>query len=292
MITVAIGVGLKQVNQARNSVESENFMLETSMILDDVTRLLKETKELDLIVKNDTVEGSIDALSIFLAQTGFIPFESSGVKIILELSSARAKFNPNALVDENSTLPVIERVNALKNYMSEKNVDAIYVNMMLDIMSKEREDGSYNSDIFSEKPLLFRDYITSREHLREVDDSYLKSYRNSAINDVDFEKLFYFSKDRNSSIDLNYATVDVWQMMLKCDLARAEKLNEDGGFYTKIEDLHLSPDEKIALSAFNVSFFEPYLDVKVEIIKGKNNAKIRFEYDMKEKKGSNFVYEI
>jgi len=109
---------------------------------------------------------------------------------------------------------------------------------------------------------------------------------------MNFENLFYFTKDRNVKTDINYATKEVWQMMLGCDEIRAEQLSDDGGFYTKIDDLLLTPDEKIALNLFNISYFEPFLDVRVEIIKGENNAKIRFEYDMKKKKGSNFIYEI
>ena len=291
-ITVAIGIGLKQVKDASKSVENESFMLETSMILDDVLGILKNTKELDLIVKNSSQDVSIDALSIFLAQTSFIPFESSDMKIILELSSARSKFNPNALVDLNSSSISLNKVDALKRYLNDNRVNSEYVNIMLDVMGGVREDMSYNTDIFNEKPYLFRDYISSFKHLDAINDTYLKSYRENSLKDIEFENLFYFSQDRNISIDVNYATNEVWEMMLGCDKVRAEQLHDNGGFYTKVDDLLLTPDEKIALAMFNISYFEPFLDVKVEIIKGKNNAKIRFEYDMKEKKGSNFIYEL
>jgi len=41
-----------------------------------------------------------------------------------------------------------------------------------------------------------------------------------------------------------------------------------------------------------VSYFEPFLDVKIEVIKDDSMAKIHFEYNIKNKKGSNFSYEI
>jgi len=43
---------------------------------------------------------------------------------------------------------------------------------------------------------------------------------------------------------------------------------------------------------FKTSFFEPYIYVVINIEQNKNNAIISFEYDIKKKKGSNFVYEI
>lgn len=290
-ITVAIGVGLKQVKHASQSVEDESFMIESNMILDDVLRLLKDTKELDFITTRGTEEEKINALSVFLAQTAFIPFESGDIKVILELSSARSRFNPNAIVEVNGTVSQ-DRVEALKEYINSKRVNIEYVDFLLDSMSGIKEDGTYTTDIFNEKPYLFRNYITSSKHLEEINDSYMKTYRENTLNNLELENLFYFSKDRNSSIDVNYATKEVWEMMLGCDEIRAEQLSDEAGFYTKLDDLLLTPDEIIYLSQFKTSYLQLYLDVKVEILKDDKNAKIQFEYDMKKKRGSNFIYEL
>ena len=286
-ITFAIGLGLKYIKQASEATKKESFMIQTSLIVNDVMQLLKDTKEIDLIVK----EKSPEMLSMFLSQAEFIPFESSGIKMILELNSARGKFNPNTLVDVNGTLNAsVEE--ALKIYLSEKSINESYTDMLVDMMSKVKQDMSYNTDIFNYKPNLFRDYIVSYKHLSEINEFYLQTYREKHINSIDFGKLFYFSKDRDYKIDLNYATPEVWQLLLGCEKLRAQELSSGAGSYTKVDELFLSDEEKRQLARFKSDYFQPIIDVKVEIMQHDMSAKIYFEYNMKTKKGSNFSYEI
>ena len=278
LITLSVGVGLKYVNSGSKSMQSEQFTLQSSMILDDVLKLLKTSEELAQI-------DSADGLALFLAESSFIPFESDGVSVLIQISSARAKINPNTL----STKP---RLDAFKNYLMLKMVNMEYANMLSDVMSGIKEDMSYNTDIFSQKPYLFRDYITSNKHLLEINDSYMKTYHDNNLKNIDVEKLFYVSKDKNSSIDLNYASSSAWELMLRCDESRAELLSASGGAYTTLEDLALSEEEEVSLAKFQTSFFEPYIDVKIEVSQKNSTANIRFEYNIKLKKGSNFVFEV
>jgi len=278
LITLSVGVGLKYVNSGSKSMQSEQFTLQSSMILDDVLKLLKTSEELAQI-------DSSDGLALFLAESSFIPFESDGVSVLIQISSARAKINPNTL----STKP---RLDAFKNYLMLKMVNMEYANMLSDVMSGIKEDMSYNTDIFSQKPYLFRDYITSNKHLLEINDSYMKTYHDNNLKNIDVEKLFYVSKDKNSSIDLNYASSSAWELMLRCDESRAELLSASGGAYTTLEDLALSEEEEVSLAKFQTSFFEPYIDVKIEVSQKNSTANIRFEYNIKLKKGSNFVFEV
>ncbi|MDQ7066926.1 MAG: hypothetical protein Q9M40_02370 [Sulfurimonas sp.] len=69
-------------------------------------------------------------------------------------------------------------------------------------------------------------------------------------------------------------------------------LRQGQGFIEKPTDLNLNSEEKFRLSKYKTSFFEPYILVSIEIIDGTNTSNIIFEYDIKNKKGSNFVYEI
>ncbi len=286
-ISVVLGISLKQLNSATSKIENENFTLQTSVILDDVLNILRESADLNAIVKDGTKE----ALLVFLSQASFIPFEINGVNIIIELKSARSKLNINTLVDINSTINV-DRAKALERYLANYYVNMDYINMLADNMSKVKDDISYNSAIFNENPHLFRDYIASKKHLKEINDFYTKSYNENSLSKIDFEKLFYYSKDRTSKVDLNYANAELWRLLVSCDELRAEELTLNAGSYDKEEDLGLREEEAHALKAFDVSYYEPYLDVSVDISKGSSSAKIRFEYDMNSKKGSNFVYEI
>lgn len=285
-ISVSLGISLRQVKEASQEVENEVFMLQSALVLEDVLNILKNSKELDAVAQENSVEGFF----LFLSEVGFIPFESEGIKVSIEISSARAKFNINTLSDANATQP--KKTQAMSAYLSNFAINDEYVGILLDNMSGMKEDNSYNSAIFNENPTLFREYIVSQKHLDEINKYYMQSTHKNAITKVDFEKLLYFSKPKNYFVDVNYATKEVWRLMLGCDELRAEELSLGGGLYTKEEDLLLSETETELLKRFETSFYEPYLDVKVGMSKNNAAAFVRFEYDMKTKKGSNFVYEI
>ncbi|QOY52840.1 hypothetical protein [Candidatus Sulfurimonas baltica] len=286
-ITVSIGIGLKYVNEASSEVNSENFMLQTSVIIDDVLTMLKSSKELESIAS----EKSQEALFTFLSQSSFIPFESSGLKITLELSSARSRFNPNTLTDGNNNIDS-QKVNALREYLNNNMINNIYVDILLDGISGVKEDFSYNTEIFYEKPYIFRDYIASSEHLDEINSFYMQTAQENSLKNINFDNLFYFSSDKNTTIDVNYATADVWELMLGCTKERAQAIAVSGGYWITIDDIGLQDDEKIMLGNFKTSYYEPHIDVKVEILQNNKRANIRFEYNMTNKKGSNFSYDI
>ena len=280
VITVAIGIGLKQVNDATKIVTSENFIYQSSIIVEDLLNILQTSKEISAVLDTNSSE----TLYLFLSQAAFIPFESSGVEIVMKINSARGKFNPTSLSNKN--LPLVQQ------YMNRYQVNSQYVDILLDGMSKIKDDNSYNSTIFDEKPYLFRDYIVSKEHLQEFNNFYAREYNDNALKNINFDNLFYLSDDSNMSIDLNYATSEMWEMMLGCQPDKAELLSDGGGFYTKIKDLDLNSEEEENLKLFKTSFYEPILYVEIEITQNELHSRISFEYDIKKKKGSNFVYEI
>lgn len=291
-ITISVGIGLKQTKEASKSVNGENFMLQTSIILDDVLTLLKTSKELGLIGG----ENGKEILNGFLSQSSFIPFEAGDVKVLLEIKSARDRLNINTLKDTNQTAEakkkVKYRVETFKDYINNNGVNLAYADMVLDLMGGIKGDMTYNSDIFYEKPNLFRDYVTSFKHLAELDDFYMKTYHDNKLKDLKLDKIFFCNKNKKTRIDLNYATAEVWEFILNTDIEKANELALGAGGYEKLEDLDLSDEEKLALNNFDISYFEPFLDVHIEIIQNKNVAKIHFEYDIKKRKGSNFSYEI
>lgn len=282
VISVAIGYGLKQINTASQSVKDENFMYQTSLLSEDVLKILQNSRDLQNIADSND---SIDELNIFLSTAEMIPFSVSGIDVMIHIHSARAKYNPR---DLNNSL----QAHYLKSYLMKNMINIEYVNILLDSVSGIKEDNSYNSAIFERNPQLFRDYIASYRQLEKINDFYMQEYNDNSLKKVDFKNLFYFSKDTNTSIDLNYATAEVWEMMLGCEPQRALELHENGGIYTSKEDLNLNEEEKLRLSKYRTSFFEPYLQIDVELSQNGSSASISFEYDIKKKRGSNFVYEI
>ncbi len=289
-ITLSVGIGLKQVKNASEYINTEKFILQTSVILDDVQQLLKNSAELKEVA-DDT---SGESLFIFLSESGFIPFEAGDIKVSLEIKSARARLNINSIIDTNTSNEqgTSDRINALSTYLNNYNINVAYGDMILDIMGGIKEDMSYNSDIFYQKPYLFRDYIVSAKHLDEINDFYMKTYHENSLKNIELSDIFSFNKDRNTSMDLNYISAQTWELLLSTDNLRAEELSAGGGSYTNDESLNLSVEEMLALKRFKYSYYEPYLDVNIEVIQNNSIAKIHFEYDIKNKKGSNFSYEI
>jgi len=285
VLSVALGYGLQALKSSAKVVEKEKFLYQSTLLVEDVLRVLKSSPEMKQLVD----ENSTEALYIFLSESSYLPLEIGGIKVVLSFSSARSKYNPNHLYGRSS------EIEALQEYMQKYMVDALFVDILLDNMrvvtEKNRYD-SYNSRIFDENPELFREYIASLQHLREIEHFYKVEYNNDNINRIEFDKLFYFSKDRETRVDLNYATPEVWEMMLGVDPLRAEELSAGGGSYNTLEDLGLLESEKKSLKRFETSFYEPYLFVKMELMSDVGYSEISFEYDIKRKKGYGFVFKI
>lgn len=284
LISVAVGVGLKHVKESSQEVQKSALMIQTNLILEDILKILKSSKELEQI-------DSAEDLFRFLSENSFKELESSGVKVILNLKSAGSRFNVNALSESNNSVNV-QRVNLLKDFLNRRSINGSLADILLDMMSGYRDDMSYNSNIFDTKPTLFRDRITSREHLNEALQYYSATYHDDLTKKMDIENLFYYDRDKNSSIDLNYATDEVWELILSCDRAKAKELKEHKGVYTKLQDLELDEKQMSNLSSFRTTFFGTRLSVAVDIVQNEHDAKVRFEYDLKTKKATDFVYEI
>lgn len=283
-ITVAIGYGFKQVNKTADIAKKENFTYQSTLLVEDVLSILNTSKDIQKVVDaNSSIE-----LYALLSQAAFIPFEVSGLEIVLKISSARSKFNPSSLDQNNST--------AFRNFLNNNGVNSQYLDILADNLGGIKEDNSYNSAIFDQNPYLFRDYIASEQHLKEINDFYAQEYNDNSLAKIDFKNLFYFSSDKNSSanykIDLNYAKPEVWELLTGATKERAEQLSLNAGAYEKLDDVNLNDEEKVNLAHFKTSFFEPILFVEIDITQNGYSSEITFEYNIKEKKGSNFVYKI
>ena len=280
VISVAIGYGLKQVNSASSIVKEEKFIYQSSIIVEDVLNILKTSPDIARILDSN----SSSDFYLFLSQASFIPLQVSGFDIVLKINSARAKFNPKQLNRDN--------IDLMKQFMNNHNVNSQYVDILIDTISGIKADNSYNSTIFDEKPYLFRDYIADNKHLQEINKFYEQEYNDPSLKNIDFEELFYYGSDANVSIDLNYATPTVLELLLGATKERAEFISDGMGSYTELSDLNLDDDEAESLKKFKTSFFEPYLYIEVEIMQEEMKSNISFEYDIKKKVGYNFVYKI
>ena len=265
-ITLSMGIGFKYIKDTKDSVSEEQFLLQTSALVDDIQNILKNSKQLKEIKNSED-------LSIFLAESSFIPLQYKNTQITLEFSSARGRLNINVLKDK-------QRLEIFKNYLLSKMVVVEFADILLDSMSGIKEDLSYRTDIFNDNPNLFRDYVASDEHLDKLLQIYKNKYHDKHIEDLKMEKLFFADKDTTTKVDLNFATSEVFQLMLGCSKERADELNTNAGSYKKLEDLHLNDDEKKMISKFKYSFYEPHLNIKLSTSQDNKHQSIEFRYDL------------
>jgi len=282
-ITVSIGLGLKYVKEGSQSVNEEKFMLQSRTLLEDFLTMLKTVPQITSI-------NSADTLSLFLAEASYIPINNKDVNIIIKISSARDKINLGILNTK-------AKRDSFRIFLSSNGVNTEYLYILDDLMGGIKEDSSYNTNIFSENPYLFRNYIASDEHLAQADKFYMQTFHEDSLKNITTNELFYTSSENNATnykLDLNRIKPICWEMILGCDKQRAEVLNANAGFYTNLNDVGLSEDENLSLSKFsqNISYYEPFIEVKITIMKKNQRAYISFEYNLESKKGSNFVFEV
>lgn len=280
-ITISIGVGLKHINEAKSSIKDENFLLQTNIILDDVLTLLKDSPELKLI-KNDT---NGEALDMFLLQSEFIPFEVSGLKMAISIKSARSKININELLENNTSIDTLQ-IEQFKKFLNEYNINLAYADMLRDSVSKNDLNYVASTDILDAKPYVFRDYITSQEHLAEINEHYKSTFYENSLSHIDFKELFYMGRESNETkpycIDNTYMTPWVRHMIEDMPLEDAQQFEGFDDNRSEINGFKLCKDEES----------RRYIDVSLEILQDKKTANINFEYDIQQAKGYNFSYEI
>ncbi len=284
VMSVAIGYNLRQVKDASIIVQKEKQVYQNTMFLSDILHLLQNSKLLNQISDNSE---SAEALFAFLSISKYIPLQVADMKVELHITSARKKLNINALDKGNEMY--------FREFFAHMMLSNSYTDVLKDCMSKfhaKNDYNNYNSVIFNENPYLFREYIASKKHLDIINEFYKNEYNDEHINDVDFSKIFAFSADTNETIDLNYAQPELLMLLLNTTKERADALFKLPKPFTSLKDMQLDENEEAVLSKFKTSFFEPYLHIEAVISNDDEYSKMSFDYDMRLKKGSNFVFEI
>ncbi|WP_304546062.1 hypothetical protein [Sulfurimonas microaerophilic] len=287
VITVAVGYALKQINDSSRYVEKEKMLYQAHIFVDDVITLLNGSAQLKSIGENNSVE----ELYLFLQGIeGGIPLTNDGTNLMVYITSACSTFAVNSINKDK------QQEEFLYEYLSRYNVRGEYIELLKDVMKEPKEGVYYNTTIFEENPTLFRGSIASMKHLKKINRFYKKEYQDDAIDAINFTQLFNFSTETNTTIDLNYATPEVWELITGTSSERAKNLAEGEVVYSSKKDLfkalNLGEDEQNRLGKFSTDIFVPYLFIKMDIIRENITSHISFEYDIKHRKGYNFVYEI
>lgn len=283
IISVAIGYGLSEMKKASKIAQNESILYKSSMVLEDILSILENSTDINSLLDDNA---SADLYSFF-EMTQYLPLDIANEKVVLSLKSARSKLNINMINQKNELL--------FRNYFDRYMIGNNYVDILKECMRKNQAKDQYNnsfSSLFDKKPALFRNYIASKEHLEQINEFYTQEYGETNLKMVPFDTLFSFSEDPNEAVDLNYISSDVWELILDTSKERAQELYAGEGTYTSLGDLHLTQKEKKNLAKFKTTFFAPFIFVEIEIMREGSRSKLTFVYDIKKKRGYNFVFEV
>ena len=268
------------LKKSGEALHEARFLLQSGAVVEDVLALMREADKLGAV--NDA-----ESLSIFLFTAGFIPLELKELLVKIEITSAMGHININTLAASK------EFQQALIEYMVRFNVqDAYYMSdLLIDSMGGNKE--VYKTNIFDEMPELYRERIVSRRHFEKVLDFYVRERHDNTISKLPWDTLIRFDDSNVTVIDANYITPALWQMYIPgLDEERAFELASGEGTYNTLEDIDLSPEERVELAKFKLSFFQPTVRMDIEILENNSSAHVAFDYDLISKKGKHFEFGI
>ena len=279
-ITAAVGVSLMNLRKSGEELHQARFLLQSGAVVDDVLALMRGADKLGAVT-------DAESLNLFLLTAGFIPLELKELLVKIEITSAMGHININTLGASEAFQK------ALIDYMNRFNVqDALYMNdLLIDCMGGHKD--IYRTGIFDEMPELYRERIVSKRHLDKIVDFYIRERHDNAVTKVPWKDLIRFGDANATTLDANYITPALWQMLIPgLEEERAVEISSGGGAYSSLEDIDLSPENKANLSAFDLSFYAPTVHLDVEIVENNSSANVAFDYDLTAKKGKHFEFGI
>lgn len=278
-ITVAVGVSLTQFKEGRTHLDKQRFMVQCSAVLSDVVSLLQTAPMINEV-------SDADSLKMLLDSGGLIPLEADGLQLLIRVKSARGTLNINTLA---ASEPFQQALNA---YLLRYNVqDVTYLNDLL-IDSMRGEQPSYRTELFYEKPWLYREGIADRRHFEQLLDYYVQTRFDESVKKVPWEALVHFGNSNTSGVDANYVSSELWKLMLP-DIQdeKAQLLAEGLEVYRELKDLELGDEDIKRLGNYGIEFYKPVLGVELTVVQAEEEAKIIFEYtiDAKQVKVLSYV---
>lgn len=277
-VTAAVGVSIIQLRLSAQQVREGKCLIQSSMILDDLLKLLKTTPLLDQVK-------DAQSMDYFLQNASIIPVALENLNVNIDIDSAMGRFNINTL---SYFKPFQE---ALSGYMVQYEISDVqyFQDLLIDCMSGQKDE--YRTDIFDAMPWLYRERIVSMAHLEKIIDYYVLSRHDNNIRKIPWGQLVRFAPSKDRKIDANYISPQLWQLLLPnitediaVDLASNEFVYERDG------DLPLADEDLAQLKSFDLSYYLPRTLIKVDVRRNDQNVHVAFEYDLKLKKGGNFDY--
>ena len=279
-ITAAVSISLSQYQKGGEALNKSRFLVQSSTIMEDVLGMLQTMQEVKEIK-------DAQSLWVFLQGNTVLPIDAEGVQVLIDITSAHGKLNINEL-SSSETLQ-----NLLSEYLLRYNVqDIAYLNaLLLDCMRSQQP--IYATQIIDTMPWMYHDRIANAEHLKQILAFYTQTRHDNSVQNVPWEKLFRFAENGSSEIDMNYATADLWQLMIpELKEEKAVLLTQNTEPYENEESIDLDLETQQTLAEFGVGYYTPVLNVDISIAKGDLEARIILEYAIDTKEVKVLTYAI
>jgi len=277
-VTAAVGVSIIQLRSSAKQVREGKCLIQSSMILDDLLKLLKTSPMLDSIQ-------DADSMRYFLQNTSIIPLALENLNVKVNINSAMGRLNINRLSSSR------QFQEALSGYMLQYDISDIeyFQDLLIDCMRVENSE--YRTDLFQMRPWLYGDKIVSMEHFDQIIDYYVMNRHDNNIRKIPWKQLIRFGSHSDKGLDANYITPQLWHFLLpELDDGVADDLASGTVVYKGDEDLSLVEEDIIKLKKFDISYYIPRAEIVVDVTRNDQNVHVAFEYDFSLKKGGNFVY--
>ncbi len=277
-VTAAVGVSMIQLRLSAQQVREGKCLIQSSMILDDLIKLLKTTPILEKI-------NNADDLRYFLENTSLIPVALENLNVKVNIHSPMGRININTLASSKAFQE------ALSLYMLQYEIEDIdyFQDLLIDSMGGKQPH--YRTDLFDNQPWLYREKIVSMAHFEQIVDYYVITRHDAKIRKIPWDSLIRFSTPNDYYIDVNYITAELWQLLLPgLSEGLAKELSSWENLYKAEEDLGLSQEELEYLHKYQLSYYLPRLAVNVDVKRNDQNVHVAFEYDIKTKKVGSVDY--
>ncbi|NPA60271.1 MAG: hypothetical protein GXO30_07400 [Epsilonproteobacteria bacterium] len=279
IISVSLGLSLRYMKDIQQNEKESVALIQNDILIRDIINILHNLQLFDNITSSED-------LAIFFDTGSMLYLEENDFSIYLQFSSARSKLPVTVLKEEKP-------FDIFLSFLQRKQINELFGYLLKDIIGGEKEDNSYETNLFQRYPMLYKNGLVEKKQLFILKRFYKSELHDNGVEKFNFSKLFYIGKvDNTYKIDLNYASVEAWEYILGVSKERAEQIVKDTKIKNKLEDFTiLTSEERQRVEIFTHSFFEPVIEVEVLINNNGLQSKIRFEYNFKTKKESNFVFE-
>lgn len=268
----------KITEETFQNTEQNRFLIQSNVALKDTLKLLKNMSA--FITDQTTFD--------YFLQIGELQLSDpdSEIELTLQYEKANHTININKLsTDWENPNQFYELLDEL--LIQEAITDPpFFIAILQDTLDADTNERIYGSEIADDKPFL-QQRIASWEQFQEILDHYQKERNDPRIQSIDWRVYINFEHD---SLDFNYADPKLLDMMLPNTYIDSRIHEKTYANYDELD--FLTADDANRSQSFGVGFYVPVIACNLIFTQFGYNSRIKFFYDLKEKKAYGFEYEI